>query len=132
MDAAAPLDRIPLYVRAGSVVPMGPDMEYATEKPADPMELRVYTGADGAFTLYEDEGDNYDYEKNMYATVPIQWNDASQTLTIGARQGHFPGMLRQRAFHIIFVREGRGTGIEPTAQPDKIVEYSGGQVAVSR
>jgi alpha-D-xyloside xylohydrolase len=132
IDAVAPLDRIPLYVRAGSIVPMGPDMEYATEKPADPMELRLYAGADGAFTLYEDEGDNYDYEKNMYATIPIQWNDASRTLTIGARQGQFPGILERRVFRVVFVGENHGTGIEVTSQPDKIVEYSGKPVAVSR
>jgi alpha-D-xyloside xylohydrolase len=77
VDAAAPLDRIPLYVRAGSIVPMGPDVEYTTEKPADPIELRVYTGADGDFTLYEDENDNYNYEKGAYATIPIHWNDAN-------------------------------------------------------
>jgi alpha-D-xyloside xylohydrolase len=71
IDAAAPLERIPLYVRAGSILPLGPDMEYSTQKPADPIELRVYRGADGDFTLYEDENDNYNYEKGAYATIPI-------------------------------------------------------------
>ena len=132
IDAAAPLNRIPLYVRAGSIVPMGPDLEYATEKPADPIELRVYAGADGSFTLYEDEGDNYDYEKGARATIPIQWDDASRKLTIGERQGNFPGMLERRTFHVVFVGDGHGTGIDPGTQPDKVVEYSGGRVTVVR
>ena len=130
VDAAAPLDRIPLYVRAGSIVPMGPELEYATEKPADPIELRVYTGADGGFTLYEDENDNYNYEKGVRATIPIQWEEAARKLTIGERQGKFPGMLEHREFHVVFVNQGHGAGIEPTAQPDKVVKYSGGQIAV--
>ena len=78
---------------------MGPDVEYATEKPADPIELRVYRGADGDFTLYEDENDNYNYEKGVYATIPMHWNDATQALTIGERKGSFPGMLENRAFN---------------------------------
>ena len=77
---------------------MGPEIEYAAEKPADPIELRVYTGADGSFTLYEDENDNYNYEKGAYATIPIHWDDAKHTLTIGERQGHFPGMLEHAKF----------------------------------
>lgn len=125
IDAAAPLDRIPLYVRAGSIIPTGPDVEYATEKPADPIELRIYRGADGDFTLYEDENDNYDYEKGVYATIPIHWNDAETTLTIGERKGKFPGMLESRTFRIVVVGEGHGTGIGLAARPDKTVQYSG-------
>ena len=132
IQAAAPLNRIPLYVRAGSIVPMGPEIEHAAEKPADPIELRVYTGADGSFTIYEDENDTYDYEKGVYATIPIHWDDAKHTLTVGERQGHFPGMLETRKFHVVFVGENHGVGIEPTAQPDRIVEYSGNRVSVER
>ncbi len=91
LDAPTSIDRIPLYVRAGSIIPMGPDVEYSTEKPADPIELRVYRGADGAFTLYEDENDNYNYEKGVHATIPLRWDDAKKTLTIGERSGRFPG-----------------------------------------
>ena len=90
---------IPLFVRAGSIIPMGPDLQYASEKPADPIELRVYRGADGSFTLYEDEGDSYRYEKGAYATIPIQWKESSKTLTIGAVQGiprHAQGAHVQR------------------------------------
>ena len=131
IDALAPLDRIPLYVRAGSIIPLGPDVEYAAEKPADPIELRVYRGADGDFTLYEDENDNYDYEKGVYATVPIHWDDAKAALTIGERKGKFPGMLESRTFRIVVVGEGHGTGIGLTAQPDKTVQYSGKPVTVA-
>ena len=132
IDAAAPLNRIPLYVRAGSIVPMGPDLEYAAERPADPVELRVYPGADASFTLYEDENDNYDYEKGVRSTIPILWDDANRKLTVGARQGKFPGMLQRRTFRVVFVDDGHGAAIDLTSQPDKVVEYSGTQVTVGR
>ncbi|HEV2350726.1 MAG TPA: glycoside hydrolase family 31 protein [Terriglobia bacterium] len=128
IDSPAPLERIPLFVRAGSVLPMGPDLQYSTEKSANPIELRVYRGADGDFTIYEDENDNYDYEKGAYATIPLHWDDAQHTLTIGNRQGSFPGMLEERTFRIVLVGLNHGTGIEPTAQADKVVEYSGKQI----
>ena len=124
LDAAAPLDRIPLYVRAGSILPMGPDVQYSTEK-ADPIELRIYEGADGNFSVYEDENDNYDYEKGMHSTIPLHWDDASRTLTIGDRQGSFPGMPASHTFDIVFVGENHGSGIAPTSRPDKVVQYSG-------
>ena len=130
VDAAAPIGRIPLYVRAGSIVPMGPELQYSTEKPADPIELRVYTGADGSFTLYEDENDTYNYEKGAYATIPFAWDDAAKTLTIGARAGKFPGMLEARTLRIVFVSEGHGTGIDATPQADKTVTYNGAQIIV--
>jgi alpha-D-xyloside xylohydrolase len=125
IDAAAPLDRMPLYVRAGSIVPMGPDMEWATAKPVDSIELRVYVGADGSFTLYEDANDNYDYEKGVRAVVPIHWDDANRRLTIGERQGTFPGMLEHRTFHVVFVTDGHGAGIAPSARADQTIEYTG-------
>ena len=131
IDAQATLDRLPLYVRAGSILPMGPDTEYTGEKPADPIELRVYRGADGSFTLYEDEGDTYDYEKGAFAVIPIHWDEAAQRLVIGARQGRFPGMLESRTFRIVFAGEGHGTGIGQTVQPDQVVRYSGAQLGVA-
>jgi alpha-D-xyloside xylohydrolase len=130
IDALAPLERIPLFVRAGSILPMGPDVEYAAEKLADPIELRVYASADGTFTLYEDEGDNYNYENGAYATIPFMWNDAQQTLTIGERQGKFHGMPETRTFHVVFVGVNHGTGINPTSPPDKVVQYSGKAISV--
>lgn len=131
LEAPAPLDRIPLYVRAGSILPLGPDEEWASEKPADPIELRVYRGADADFTLYEDEGDNYNYEKGIYTTIPLHWDNNTQVLTIGDRSGHFPGMLSSRTFHVVFVGDNHGVGVEPTSQPDKIVPYSGTRTSVT-
>ena len=130
VEAEAPLDRLPLYVRAGSILPLGPEMEWSTEKAADPIELRVYPGADGNFTLYEDENDNYNYEKGAHAEIPIQWNDAQHTLTIDARQGEFPGMLRQRTFQVVLVHQDHGVGVEATAAPDRVVSYSGAALTV--
>jgi len=130
IEAEAPLDRLPLYIRAGSILPLGPQVEWSTEKAADPIELRVYAGADGNFTLYEDENDNYDYEKGAHAEIPIHWNEADHTLTIGARHGEFPGMLRQRTFQVVVVREDHGVGVEPTGAPDRAVSYSGAAVTV--
>jgi alpha-D-xyloside xylohydrolase len=95
------LNRVPMFVRAGSIVPMGPVMQYVGEKKWDNLELRVYPGADTTFTLYEDEGDNYNYEKGIYSTIPISWSERTRTLTIGERKGNYPGMLEQRNFTII-------------------------------
>jgi alpha-D-xyloside xylohydrolase len=111
INVSAPMDKIPLFVRAGSIVPLGPVMQYTSEKPADPIELRVYPGADGAFTLYEDEGDNYNYERGAHTTIPILWDEKVQTLTIGKRAGKFPGMLKQRTFRVVWVSPGSGGGM---------------------
>jgi alpha-D-xyloside xylohydrolase len=132
VDATAPLERMPLYIRAGSIVPMGPDVEWSTQKPADPIEVRVYRGTDGDFTLYEDENDTYNYEKGAYATIPFHWDDAQQVLTIGERQGKFPGMLSNRSFRIVFVGEDHGVGVAPTDEPDKRVTYSGAKLSVAK
>ena len=131
ITAPAPLDRLPLYVRAGSIISLGPDIEWSTQRPADPIELRVYRGADAAFTLYEDESDNYNYEKGAYAVIPVRWDEAKQLLTIDDRQGEFPGMLARRTFRVVFVTENHGVGIAPSNDPDKVVEYSGTQIAVT-
>ena len=131
IEAAAPIDRLPLYIRAGSILPLGPDEEWSTEKPADPIELRVYRGADGDFTLYEDENDNYNYEKGMYATIPFHWDDGKQILTVGERKGTFPGMLQSRTFRVVFVGENHGVGIDPASEADKVVQYSGKLISVT-
>jgi alpha-D-xyloside xylohydrolase len=131
LDAPSPIDRMPLYVRAGSIVPLGPDLQYATEKSADPIELRVYRGANGAFTLYEDENDSYDYEKGVHATIPFIWDDAAHTLTIGDRTGTFPGMLEKRTFRIVFVGENHGGG-GLTENADKTIEYSGKKIILTQ
>jgi len=132
IDTAAPLDRIPLHVRAGSIVAMGPELEWASQKPADPIELRVYPGANGTFTLYDDDGVTYDYEKGASASIYIRWDEASQTLTFGERKGSFPGMLNERTFHIVWVKANRGTGEEQTSKPDEIVKYAGKALEVKR
>ena len=109
VDAPAPLDRIPLFIRAGSILPMGPEEEWSTQKTPDPIEVRIYRGADGDFMLYEDENDNYNYEKGAYATIPFHWNEAAQTLTIGERKGQFPGNARGSKFSPrVCPREPRG------------------------
>jgi alpha-D-xyloside xylohydrolase len=94
------------------------------------MELRVYRGANGSFTLYEDENDNYNYETGSYATIPITWNEATKTLAIGARQGSFPGMLTSRTFRIVWVSSGHGTGVATTATADSVITYTGSAVQV--
>ena len=95
------LNRVPMFVKAGSIVPMGPEMQYVGEKAWDDLELRVYPGADGEFVLYEDEGDSYNYEKGAYTTINMKWNERAHTLTIGERQGSYKGMIQQRRFTIV-------------------------------
>jgi alpha-D-xyloside xylohydrolase len=130
ITADAPIDKIPLLVKAGSILPLGPTIKYTAEKPADPIELRIYPGADGQFLLYEDEGDNYDYEKGAYATIAFQWENGKRQLFIEDRKGSFPGMLKQRSFHIVVVGEGRGAGMAFTPKPDQVVSYNGSQKVV--
>ena len=130
IDAPAPIETMPLYVRAGSIVPMGPFLQYATEKPADPLELRIYPGVDGKFTLYEDENNTYDYEKGVYATITFEWNDAEKTLSVSKREGNFPGMLKDRTFKIVLVGSNHGTGVEICPNPDKTVSYNGRNIEV--
>ena len=125
-----PMDILPLYVKAGSIIPMGPTMQYATEKKADPIELRVYTGADAEFTLYEDENDNYNYEKGVYALIPINWNEITKTLTIGKRKGKFPGMPDKRVFKVVFVHDNFGIGGAEVDKPSCEVVYSGESLKV--
>ncbi|MDZ7263663.1 MAG: PA14 domain-containing protein, partial [candidate division KSB1 bacterium] len=132
IEKAAPIDIMPLYVKAGSIIPMGPFKQYSSEKPEDPIELRIYPGADAVFVLYEDENDNYNYEKGIYATIPILWNEKTQTLTIGRRKGEFPGMLQQREFRIIWVKARHGIGIELCVESDQNVLYSGQQIVIKK
>jgi alpha-D-xyloside xylohydrolase len=129
--ADAPISHSPLFVKAGSILPLGPRVQYANEQPGAPIELRIYPGADGVFTLYEDEGDNYNYEKGKYTTIPISWDEAKNTLTIGKRSGNFPGMLKERTFHVVLVRLGFGVGIAPEPNPDAISHYVGKTMTLS-
>ncbi len=130
IDAEAPLDRIPIYVRAGSIVPLGPEIEYADEKPAGPIELRIYTGRDGEFDVYQDAGDGYDYEHGAHSVIPIHWSESTRTLVIGQRDGVYPGMPASIEIKVVFVSAGHGAGIEPTANPDRVVSYNGQSISV--
>jgi alpha-D-xyloside xylohydrolase len=124
-----PLDIMPLYVKAGSIIPIGPDVQYAEEKEWDNLEIRIYEGADGEFTLYEDENDNYNYEKGLYSTITFNWNDGSKTLTISDREGSFPGMLTERKFNILIVKPGKMNKMD-AEKYDKTIIYKGKRVNV--
>ena len=132
IEADAPLKKLPLFVRAGSIVPMGPAMEWSTEKPADPIELRIYPGADGDFTFYEDENDNYNYAKGAHATIQLHWNDAMKELTIGAREGSFKGMAAEHTFRLVVVEKGHGVGIGETGKAEKTIQYKGEKLSVKQ
>ena len=125
--AAAPIERIPLDVRAGSILPLGPVIEYAGEA-ADPIELRIYPGADGDFDLYEDSGDGYGYEQGAHSVIPIHWDDANHRLSIGKREGSYLGMRAAHTFAVVMVTKGHGTGPDVTATPDKTVHYAGEKI----
>lgn len=122
-------DMLPLYVKAGSILPFGPKVQYSTEKSWDNLEIRVYPGADGTFTLYEDENDNYNYEKGAYVTITFRWDDAARRLTIEDREGNFPGMLQNRKFKVILVNRKSGVGDGPL-KGGKTVSYSGKKISV--
>ncbi len=124
VTADAPIDKIPLFVKAGSVVPMGPFVQYAEEKPDAPYEVRIYPGADGNFLWYEDENDNYNYEKGAFAEVEFKWNEVQKQLTIGGRKGTFPGIMEKRQLNFVIVNPDKGNDIE-VAKPDKSIDYDG-------
>jgi alpha-D-xyloside xylohydrolase len=130
VNKETPIDIIPLFVKAGSILPVGPDVQYATEKKWDNLEIRVYEGATGSFILYEDENDNYNYEKGGLSTITFFWDDAKKVLTINARKGTFPGMLPERKFNIIKVTSGIGTGMDAVQKYNSVVDYTGTKVMV--
>jgi alpha-D-xyloside xylohydrolase len=125
-----PLDILPLYVRAGSIITMSPVMQYVTEKADAPYEIRVYPGADAKFTLYEDDNETYNYEKGQRATVDLIWTDAARTLTVGARKGAFPGMVKARALRIVWASENHGSGIAAPEKADTEITYNGTELAI--
>ena len=125
-----PIDIIPLYVRAGSIVPFGPKVQYSTEKKWNNLEIRIYPGADGEFVLYEDENDNYNYEKGAYSIIKFTWDDAKRTLNIADREGTFPGMLKSRKFNIVVVDKENGTGSVQSTKFTKSVSYGGKKKSV--
>jgi len=129
IDADAPLERIPLYIRAGSILPLGPEIQYAGEQAAGPIELRIYRGADGKFDLYQDAGDSYDYEKGAYSVIPLRWSDSKRMLTIGEHKGTYPEMPATVQFHVVWVSPGHGSGAV-VVQADQMVEYTGSEVSI--
>jgi alpha-D-xyloside xylohydrolase len=126
----APIEIIPIFIKAGAIIPMGPFLQYSTEKPADPIELRIYPGADGKFTLYEDENNNYNYENGLFSTIQFSWDDAAKELIISDRIGDFPGMLNERSFNIVLVSVNHGTGLDVTQDPDKFIRYTGKKITI--
>ncbi len=130
LNKETPIDIIPLYVKTGSTLPIGPKVQYATEKKWENLEIRVYPGADGEFTLYEDENDNYDYEKGIYSTITFTWDDVKKVLTINDRKGSFPGMLNERKFSIVRISKNKGVGMDTVEKYDKVITYNGKKIVV--
>ena len=130
ITASAPYERIPVYVPEGSILPFGPAMEWSDEKPAELINLYVYAGRDAKFELYEDEGTNYNYEKGKYATIQINWNDATRTLTIGQRKGSFNGMLKDRRFNVVLVTADKARELNLENPQGTMVSYNGKLVSV--
>ena len=122
VEADAPIDRLPLFVRQGSIVPMGPVVQHTAEQAGQELRIVVYPGRDAAFTLYEDEGDNYDYEQGRYATIPMTWDDRKQTLTLGGRTGEFAGMQESRTFRVVL------WDYEKRQVEEKTVRYAGKEI----
>ena len=125
IEARADLATLPLYVRAGSIAPVGPEVQFSGEQPDAPLELRIYTGQDGSFRLYEDEGDNYGYAQGAFSTIRLGWEDATRTLTLEARQGSFTGMAACREFRVALIERN---GLEVSAEDLFPVQYDGKQV----
>lgn len=125
----APYDRMPLFVKAGSILPFGPEMEYTTQKPAEPLTIFLYTGADAQFDLYEDEGENYNYEHGKFTIIPFEWAEDSGEFKIGRRTGEFEGMLSNRTVHVHLVSPDRPVSIDTNAKPDYVINYTGEEVS---
>ncbi len=130
INADAPYKRMPVYVKEGSIIPFGPDLQYTAEKPASTITLYVYTGRDASFSIYEDEDTNYNYEKGAYANIPISYNELAKTLTIGKRKGTFNGMLKEREFKIVWVTKDKPVELDFGKHADAIVRYKGNEKTV--
>jgi alpha-D-xyloside xylohydrolase len=130
ITTATPIDILPLYVKAGTILPWGPKVQFAGEKKWDNLEIRVYPGTDGNFTLYEDENDNYNYENGKYTEIRFHWDDKSRTLTVGKRNGSFTGSLVNRKFNIVLVTQSKGTGEQISKQADRVISYKGAALSM--
>jgi alpha-D-xyloside xylohydrolase len=127
----APYEQIPVFVREGAIIPFGPEMEWSDEKPAELINLYIYAGKNGAFQLYEDEGTNYNYEKGKYSTIDITYDDTTKTVSIGARKGQFPGMLKNRRFNVVLMTKDAQKPLNLDNPAGKMVEYNGKAVSVN-
>ena len=127
--ADAPLDQIPILIKEGSIVPMGPVVQ-STAEAQDPLEIRVYGGKDADFQLYQDSGDSYAYEHGARATIHLHWDDRRNMLSIGDRAGAFPGMPSKQTFHIVLVKEAHGIGMGSESAPDRTATYTGHQITI--
>ncbi len=127
----APYERMPLFVKAGSIVPIGEEIQYASEKPEAPLTFYIYAGKDASYELYEDEGTNYNYEKGKYSTISVHYNDQTKEVTIGERKGDFTGMVRERTFHIVLINKERAKGFDTHPTPDATVIYNGNSQHIS-
>ena len=127
----APYEKIPVYVREGAIIPFGPEMEWSDEKPAELINLYVYAGQNGQFQLYEDEGINYNYEKGKYATIDIIYDDATKTVSFGARKGQFAGMLKNRRFNVVLISKDTPKPLNLDNPEGKMVEYNGKALSVT-
>jgi alpha-D-xyloside xylohydrolase len=130
ITADAPYEQMPVFVKAGSIIPFGPELQYTTEKPADTITLNIYTGADASFELYEDEGANYNYEKGSFSIITIKYNEATKTVTISDRKGTFNGMLQKRTFRINIITPNATKRLDPDAKGDKEVLYEGKKLVI--
>jgi alpha-D-xyloside xylohydrolase len=132
IDAEAPLAEMPIFVKAGSILPFGPAIQYAAEKPADPIRVVVYTGANAQFKLYEDENINYNYEKGAFSTIRFTYDETTRSLTIGPRRGQFPGMLKTRTFEIVWVSQDKPAPLNVDAPAAQTVQYDGKEIVVKQ
>ena len=131
IDAPAPYDAMPLHIRAGSIIPFGPELQYVDEKPADPITLFIYTGADGAFSLYEDDGTTYAYERGEFARIPIRWDNAARTLVLGHRTGSFPAMWIERTIEVVLVSPDRPVPFSFAPKVDRRIRYDGSPATIA-
>jgi alpha-D-xyloside xylohydrolase len=128
VNVNAPLERMPLFVKSGAIIPVGPELQYTEQKKADTLTLFIFPGQNGSFTIYEDENTNYNYEKGQFATIPVKYDEATRTVTIGKRRGEFAGMLNKRIFEMVWVKNHPGGGLN--ARPQRVVTYSGEELTV--
>jgi alpha-D-xyloside xylohydrolase len=130
ITAAAPYERIPVFVKEGSIIPFGPEIQYTNEKPADPITLYVYTGRDASFTLYEDQDTTYDYEKGAFSNIPMHYDQATKTLTIDDRKGTFPGMLAKRKFKVVWLAKDRAVPLNFDPANFETINYDGKKISI--